>query len=198
MGLYNRRHYPSFGSIGPRSVTWPHKQSPIFTHTDIGACRFVFGKFQTDLADNADKNPDVGTNARAIPTYLSLLIFGFVYQNVLVYDALQGQNTIQIIGLCIMNLGILVYTAIQRDQIHDATRQLFQHNLIEETYWADVQVYLIIIPCVIALGTALLGFIAWKLYDEFAWKIYKQISADLRLKRRYLIYQVRLPPLLPS
>ncbi|KAI7036586.1 hypothetical protein KC352_g46932, partial [Hortaea werneckii] len=34
------------------------------------------------------------------------------------------------------------------------------------------------------------SFVAWKLYNEFAWTIYKHISADLRLKRRYLVYQI--------
>jgi hypothetical protein len=32
--------------------------------------------------------------------------------------------------------------------------------------------------------------IAWKLYDEFAWTIYKHISADLRMRRRFLTFQV--------
>jgi hypothetical protein len=127
---------------------------------------------------------------RSIPTYLSLLIFGFVYQLVLVYDALANKNTIQVIGLCLMNLGILVYTAIQIDQIKDATNALVGKNFINGVYWDEVQPYLIALPCIIALGSVLLSFIAWKLYDEFAWTIYKQISADLRLKRRYLVYQV--------
>ncbi|MCJ1404316.1 hypothetical protein MMC11_007541 [Xylographa trunciseda] len=32
--------------------------------------------------------------------------------------------------------------------------------------------------------------VAWKLYDEFAWTIYKNISADLKMKRRYLTFQI--------
>jgi hypothetical protein len=131
-----------------------------------------------------------GNEVRTIPTYLALLIFGFIYQLVLVYDGLAAKNTIQIIGLCLMNLAILVYTAIQMDQIKDATGVLVGKGLIEKNYWVEIKPYLVALPCVAALGTIMLSFIAWKLYDEFAWTIYKQISADLRLKRRYLIYQV--------
>jgi hypothetical protein len=111
---------------------------------------------------------------------------------ILVYDALQAQNTIQVIGLVAMNVGILIYTAIQKDQIKDAADGLMADKLIDLDYWTIVKPYLIALPCIIALGTVLLAFVAWKLYDEFAWTIYKQISADLRLKRRYLIYQVCL------
>jgi hypothetical protein len=42
----------------------------------------------------------------------------------------------------------------------------------------------------LAFGTILLSVAAWKLYDEFAWTIYKHISADLRMKRRYLTFQI--------
>jgi hypothetical protein len=151
--------------------------------------RYVFANFRLKL-QGAWNGSGGGSEVRSIPTYLSLLIFGFIYQLVLVYDALANKNTIQVIGLCLMNLGILVYTAIQIDQIKDATNALVTKNFINSVYWDEVQPYLIALPCIIALGSVLLSFIAWKLYDEFAWTIYKQISADLRLKRRYLVFQV--------
>jgi hypothetical protein len=158
------------------------------THAD-NHDSYVFANFRLNLI-GAWKNAG-GSEVKSIPTYLSLLIFGFVYQLVLVYDALANKNTIQVIGLCMMNLGILVYTAIQIDQIKDATNALLGKHFIEPGYWTSVQPYLIALPCIVALGTVLLSLIAWKLYDEFAWTIYKQISADLRLKRRYLVFQVR-------
>ncbi|KAK3074065.1 hypothetical protein LTS18_014323 [Coniosporium uncinatum] len=161
--------------------------------------RYVFAKFQISLENNSHNptNPensgpsatrDHGT--RSIPTYLSLLIFGFIYELALVYDALRLQNTIQVIGLCLYNLGILVYTAIQIDQIQDAVNSLGRLTRIDDAFWDDVRPFLIAVPCVVALATAIMGFVAWKLYDEFAWTIYKQISADLRMKRRFLIYQI--------
>lgn len=86
---------------------------------------------------------------------------------------------------------MLIYAAVQYDQIHDAVKELRDHDEIAVDFWDGVHPFLIAMPGVIALGTLLMSVVAWKLYDEFAWTIYKHISADLRLKRRYLIYQVR-------
>ncbi len=108
------------------------------------------------------------------------------------YDALRLKNTIQIIGLCIYNIGLLIYAAVQMDQIKQAVLTLASTNTIDPVIWSETQPFLLAIPCVIALGTVLLSVVAWKLYDEFAWTIYKHISADLRMKRRYLTFQVRL------
>ncbi len=128
-----------------------------------------------------------------IPTFLTLYIFGFLYQLLLVYDALRLKNTIQIIGLCVFNVALLVYAAVQMTQIHVAVQELESWHFIKAEVWATTRPYLVAVPCVIALGTVLMSVVAWKLYDEFAWTIYKHISADLRMKRRYLTFQVGFP-----
>lgn len=130
------------------------------------------------------------TQSRTIPTFLTLYIFGFIYQIALVYDALRLKNTIQIIGISLYNIGLLIYAAVQMDQIKDAVVALSKLNEINLNVWYSTKPYLIAIPCVLAFGTGCLSVIAWKLYDEFAWTIYKHISADLRMKRRYLTYQI--------
>lgn len=151
------------------------------------ACHsYVFAKFQISLASEARKT----TQSRTIPTYLALFIFGFIYQLALVWDALRLKNTIQVIGLCLYNLGLLIYATVQYDQIDRAVDVLNQNAEISPGFGQDVKPFLIAVPCVLALGTIAFSFVAWKLYDEFAWSIYKHISADLRLKRRYLVYQV--------
>jgi hypothetical protein len=152
---------------------------------------YVFAQFEVNLLPNSK-----GTSAsHSIPTYLALFIFGFLYQLVLVYDALRAKNTIQVIGLCLYNAGMLIYSGVQIAQVKEAVDTLIYppgggEPQITPDIWEKLYWFLLACPCVIALGTILLSGVAWKLYHEFAWTIYKNISADLRLKRRYLTFQV--------
>ncbi|KAK0128163.1 hypothetical protein ONS95_000144 [Cadophora gregata] len=149
---------------------------------------YLFAKFQTSLQDGLSGEP----LAKTIPTYLTLFIFGFLYQLVLVYDSLRLKNTIQVIGLCIYNVGMLIYASIQYDQINKAIESLSALGLIKAgiPIWPDIRPYLVTVPGIIGFFTVVMSFIAWKLYDEFAWTIYKHISADLRMKRRFLTFQI--------
>ncbi|KAL5120430.1 hypothetical protein ACEQ8H_001720 [Pleosporales sp. CAS-2024a] len=149
---------------------------------------YVFGKFQDSVRWSAAQGTQSET--RTIPTYLAVFMFGYLYQLWLVWDALRLKNTIQVIGLVIYNVGILIYAAIQYDQIRDAADELNKTHFVQPAFWLDVKPMLVALPCLMALATMFFAFEAWKLYDEFAWTIYKHISADLRLKRRYLTYQI--------
>lgn len=86
------------------------------------------------------------------------------------------------------NVALLIYAAVQKQEISDAVSHL--HTVIDPAVWASVQPYLVAIPCIIAGGTIAMSFVARNLYNEFAWTIYKHISADLKMKRRYLTYQI--------
>ncbi|CAL3972246.1 unnamed protein product [Diplocarpon coronariae] len=156
----------------------------------LGIESYLFAKFQTSIKSGHAKEP----LAKTIPTYLTLFIFGFLYELLLVYDSVRLKNTIQVIGLCIYNVGMLVYGSIQYDQIDDAIKalggKLWLKHGHEVELWPDIQPYLIAVPCIIGFFTVAMAVIAWKLYDEFAWTIYKHISADLRMKRRFLTFQI--------
>ncbi|PWY82851.1 hypothetical protein BO70DRAFT_30547 [Aspergillus heteromorphus CBS 117.55] len=147
---------------------------------------YVFSNFQIQLFPKANAS----TASKTVPTFLALYSFGFIYELVLVYDALRLKNTIQVIGLCVCNIGLLIYGAVQVQQIREAVMLLVNESAISSDVWGETEPFLIIIPCVVAMGSLLMMIIAWKLYDEFAWSIYKHISADLRMKRRYLTYQI--------
>lgn len=100
------------------------------------------------------------------------------------------KNTIQIIGLVGLNIGLLIYGAVQVEQIFEAVQFLLAEHSIKQGIWKACQPMLIAIPCILGFFTLLMAFVAYKLYNEFAWTIYKHISADLRMKRRYLTYQI--------
>jgi hypothetical protein len=168
----------------------------IFIQAIIGLAleSYIFGQFQSELLPEA-RNPlaqNNGKYARAIPCQLALLIFGFIYQLCLTYDALSNQNTIQVIGLAIMNAGLIIYTGIQYQQVYHAFVTLSEAQFLPADYFSQVQGTLIALPAVLALFSIVLAFLAWQLYKEFGWKIYKQIGADPKMKRRYLTYQVRI------
>ncbi|KKZ65932.1 hypothetical protein EMCG_08342 [[Emmonsia] crescens] len=152
----------------------------------LGFESYVFARFQTQLRGNWSNT----AQSRTIPTFLTLYIFGFIYELVLTYDALRMKNTIQVIGLCLCNVGLLIYGAVQTDQIRGAIFELNEGQNIDKEIWSDLKPFLIAIPVIIGVSSVCMGFLAWKLYDEFAWTIYKHISADLRMKRRYLTYQI--------
>jgi hypothetical protein len=173
------------------SRTSPHARADAPSSHANTARSYVFGKFQNSVHWEAD---GISSETRTIPTFLAVFMFGYIYQLWLVWDALRLKNTIQVIGLVIYNMGILVYAAIQYDQIKDAADSLNKSRSVSTEFWVDVKPMLVALPCLMAVATLLFAFEAWKLYDEFAWTIYKHISADLRLKRRYLTYQVRHLP----
>ena len=163
----------------------------------LGFESYVFGQFQIhsdNFQFNDNKRQQLSSDGStpsveyAIPTFLALYIFGLLYQLVLVWDALRLKNTIQVIGLCLFNVALLIYAAVQSGQIHDQIKD----TPPARAFWQATKPYLIAIPCILALGTCLMTIVARALYNEFAWTIYKHISADLKMKRRYLTFQVRL------
>ncbi len=141
--------------------------------------RYAFYVFTIAPIDaNAPDAQNAAQNPLVIPTFLALYIFGVIYQLVLTWDALRLKNTIQIIGLCIYNIGLLAYGVVEIFQIKDIKGDVDTPQVSA-------------VASVFFVGSLILGFVAWKLYHEFAWTVYKHISADLRMKRRYLDYQVR-------
>lgn len=163
----------------------------------LGFEAYVFARFQTSVKPGFNFEDDaLNSQYKTIPTFLTLFIFGFIYELVLVWDALRMKNTIQVIGICVANLALLVYTALQIDQIGSAIDYLEDNGAIKPTnadqldVWVQCRPFLLAIPVVLAVSTIVMSFLSWKLYKEFAWDILKQIGADYRMKKRFLHYQI--------
>ena len=136
--------------------------------------------------------------SRSLPTFLALFIFGMIYMFGLSWDALRLKNTIQIIGICCFNWVLCLYGILQEVQIGDAIKFLGPVTASNPEGGADsghaledsMRKNTAAVPALLGVGSIFISFVGWKLYHEFAWTIYKHVSADLQLRRRYMIFEV--------
>lgn len=126
-----------------------------------------------------------------LQSFLGLFIFALLYELALSYDALRRKNTIQLVGLCVCNLGLLTYGFIQMEEVQSIIGTMVKDKNLSNHLLKVYRIELIIVPVILGVGTVCMIFFTWKLRAEFSWSIYKNISADLQMKRRYLTYQVR-------
>lgn len=126
-----------------------------------------------------------------LQSFLGLYIFALLYELGLSYDALRRKNTIQLIGLCICNLGLLAYGFLQMQEIKDTISNFVTDKDLSNRLQKSLNIEIILVPVILGIGTVCMTFFTWKLRAEFSWSIYKNISADLQMKRRYFTYQVR-------
>ncbi|KAI8366308.1 hypothetical protein EDC96DRAFT_177930 [Choanephora cucurbitarum] len=114
---------------------------------------------------------------------------------ILVLDAIVQKNTIELIALVIFELGLSAYSIIQYHQsstlfsnTEDASVNLvltFLGDAYHASRWAEITQI-----CIMLLSTMVFIFLAYKLYLEFGWQIYKKIGADLSMRDRYKMYQI--------
>lgn len=146
---------------------------------------------QQHLNQGADSITNAYANAQSLSVYFILFIIAQLFTIALVVDAIYQKNTIQLIALCIFEFGIGAYSVIQ---YHQSTT-LFSGDetaivvAVQSAYdagrWAEITVIVLMV-----LGVIVFTFLAYKLYLEFGWHIYKKIGADLSMRDRYKMYQI--------
>lgn len=129
------------------------------------------------------------TPAQGIPVYLLIFLFSQVFQIGLCWEAAVNQNTIQIIGFVLFNACTFAYSIFQYNQLLEA----LEFDQISAIMSAQ-SLTPILIGVISVLGALLPVhlFLAYKLYLEFGWKIYKKIGADPEMKKMYRWYQILL------
>ncbi|KAK6858620.1 hypothetical protein PG995_005184 [Apiospora arundinis] len=161
----------------------------------LGLEAYVFVTAENDIDPAAAKQTSSG---RTVPMYLSLFILAYVYELVVVYDALRLNSMIQLVGICIYNFLLLSYAAAQPlqvqntfDSLRGSYASMGERPLLppELHTWERVRPALIAVIIVQAVATGILGFLTYKLHFEFAWVVYKVVQADLGMKRRLLDHQ---------
>ncbi|PLB43221.1 hypothetical protein P170DRAFT_481167 [Aspergillus steynii IBT 23096] len=153
----------------------------------VGIESFMIIKFENNLRGLSDNE----VAFKPIRTSLGLYTFGLLCELLLVWDALRHENAIQLIGLCICNIGLAMYGVVQVKEIKIAVADMnADPSNTPDDLWSKYKVHIILVPAMMALGSIIMSVLTWKLYSEFSWSFFKNISADLRMKRRFITYQV--------
>ena len=149
--------------------------------------RYVFVIMQFSLSGDAKFQ----TQSRMIPAFTVLLALAFVYQLILLYDTLAKENTIQVFSLCLYDMFLCIYSVLQIAEIKQAVFSLSAQGDIDLSVWFETRHASLAIAITTGFFTICTCLISWKLYDEFAWSLFKFVNADITLRRRYLIFEVR-------
>ncbi|KAH7045540.1 hypothetical protein BKA57DRAFT_82550 [Linnemannia elongata] len=136
---------------------------------------------------------DSGNASRAIPAYLIVFVFAQLFQLVLAWDAVRGQNTIEMIGIVFFNLCCFAYSIFEITQTRKSLSESSQYfepegssQLLNESLVPLIGANVV----VSGLSQCAVTWLAYQLFQEFGWKIYKKIGADPRMKRMYRAYQI--------
>ncbi|KAG0230191.1 hypothetical protein BGW42_001110 [Actinomortierella wolfii] len=139
--------------------------------------------------------------SRSIPVYLIVFVFANLFQLVLAWDAVRAQNTIELIAIVIFNLCCFAYSIFEIPQSRSAllavefrasTSIFFQPMQKAEDLAEVLKSLLIVVAVVFGVTQCIVTFLAYRLFQEFGWRIYKKIGADPKRKKMYRFYQIYL------
>jgi len=152
----------------------------------LEAVVFYFVASKVDLRESANYQ------ARIIPTYLAIYILAFLFQVFFTFLAIKQRNTIQIIGLVIFNACFVAYSAVQIGEIPNSFKGL---SFTDEVTTADtlnhqIRPFLIIIPVITGIAQIAYTYLAYRIYQDFGWLVFKRLGADRKIHRYYFWYEV--------
>ncbi|KAF9102689.1 hypothetical protein BGX27_010907 [Mortierella sp. AM989] len=138
---------------------------------------------------------DTNNPSRSIPAYLIVFVFAQLFQLVFAWDAVRAQNTIELIGIVLFNLCCFAYSIFEISQTKTSLSEAGKRGFLMQDFsdlYSSLFPYLIVVVCVIGLTQCLVAWLAYQLFQEFGWKIYKKIGADPNMKKMYRAYQIYL------
>lgn len=146
-------------------------------------------------------------DAKTVPVFLALFVFGMLWFVILVLDAFRLSNAIQIMGCVVYNIALLVTAALEVTQIRTSleNQDRFGSGVLcpgnqapntgrrcgaVRTLYPAIQPQLIATAVIIGVAQLPLTWLMWKVSQDHGWQIYKMLGADLAKRRMMLIYQV--------
>ncbi|KAH9075793.1 hypothetical protein EDB83DRAFT_2352351 [Lactarius deliciosus] len=199
---FSRAAYPPTSQLPPPDTrTWWQKLLP-----DSIACRLyvvtVLVETTIDLViegdillrfHEADKLPqssqanNIATASKKMPVYLSVFALAHVFQLGMALDAVYARNTLQFFALTVFNALFLVYAIIQSSEVRSSLSSVSSQSGFSHI---PVNALTTVLPIVIAIAELAYVALAWTIYNEFGWKVYKFLGADRRIKKMFAVYQI--------
>jgi hypothetical protein len=138
--------------------------------------------------------------AYVISLILSINTLGCLYQLILTLDSYRIKNHIQIFMLCVANVCLSIVTILQYGEVqHASARAAVGFNgknlpfaKRDWEFWGRVSPGLIVCAVVSCTCSTVMCFVSMKLYREFAWALYQDVSPDMAIQWKYMYYQVRI------
>ncbi|GJJ68181.1 hypothetical protein EMPS_00527 [Entomortierella parvispora] len=172
--------------------------------TEVQNIQKAIGPAMIILGQKTLVGPDaslVVQTARVLSVYHVLFIVAQIFQLILLCDAMWNKNTIQIIAIVVFNCAMVGYAGVQvkqasdilvkttGDSIPNTILNLFELPANPTPYHASKPYEIAVIALMVFFASGF-AFIAYKLYKEFGWTIYKKIGADLAMRDMYKVYQI--------
>ncbi|KAJ3151673.1 hypothetical protein HDU89_001721 [Geranomyces variabilis] len=129
-------------------------------------------------------------NANALTIYHALFIVAQAFQWVLVGDAVLTASTIQMISTTVFNFALFGYSALQFKQasdIGDTSNDIRAANLPAPHPTKTLEIIIILAMALFCIGWLV---ITQRLYRVFGWSVFKNLGADISVRRRLKLYHV--------
>ncbi|KAI0286773.1 hypothetical protein BGY98DRAFT_1104894 [Russula aff. rugulosa BPL654] len=193
-----RTAYPPTSQLPPPDMrTWWQKILP-----DSIACRLyvitVLVETTIDLviegdlllrfhkADNVSSDSGDITSQK-LPVFLSIFVLAHIFQLAMALDAVYARNTLQFFALTVFNALFLLYAIIQSSEVQHSLTSVSSEGGFSHL---PVKVLTTVLPIVISIAEVAYIALAWTIYNEFGWKVYKFLGADRQIKKMFAAYQI--------
>jgi len=119
--------------------------------------------------------------------FLSVFALAHVFQLAMALDAVYARNTLQFFALTVFNALFVVYAIIQSSEVRNATSTLSPQNGFSHI---PLNVLTTVLPIVVSVAELAYIALAWTIYNEFGWKVYKFLGANRQIKKMFAVYQI--------
>jgi len=147
--------------------------------------------YSEKLNDEKDKD---AKNFTALIVYQVLFIVALAYQLYLTVDTLLKFSTIDLIALSVFNSMCLLYSITQYTQAKSIIKNLNEKIELNDTLknekLYDTTIYEYINIGIMIVFTIGWWYITFRLYKVFGWNVFKQIGADISLKKRLKLFNI--------